>query len=86
MKDKIIKISNNEEYYIIEELDYLDRKFCLCIKYNDNKNSIEELPLIILEVKIKDDKLTANNLNDESLLEKITLLFLEKLENKEKLD
>ena len=85
MRDKIIKISNNEEFYIIEELNHLDRKYCLCIKYNDNQNSIEELPFIILEVKLKDDKLIASDLKDESLHEKITSLFLEKLESKEKI-
>lgn len=81
MKDKIIKLQTGEEYYILEEINYEDKKYILGTKCNLEKDEINEEELTLLNVSIKDNELVINNVKDQQLAEIVTEKILDKIKN-----
>ena len=81
MKEKIISISSGEQYYILEELNYQDKKYVLGAQCDVEKEQIEEQELVLFNVDIKSEDLVINNVNDQQLAEIVTGKILDKIKN-----
>lgn len=81
MKDKIINIASGEQYYILEELNYQDKKYILGTFCDVEKDQINEEELVLFNVNIKDNDLIINNVNDQQLAQTVTEKILDKIRN-----
>lgn len=81
MKDKIITLQDNKEYYILEELDYENNKYVLCSQCDLKTDSINENELSLFKINLKDDNLIINDVPDDNLANLVTNKILEKIRN-----
>jgi len=78
--DKVLKLKNDSKYYVLDELNYEDRKFVFTVECDlENVSYIENY--LILEIVIDSNKLIVKNIEDVNILENITKLFLTRVKN-----
>lgn len=65
MKDKVIEIGNQDNIYVIEELDYQNKKYILGAKCDLEKDEVEKDELVLMEVSFKDGELVVKDIDDE---------------------
>lgn len=65
MKDKVIEIGNQDNIYVIEELDYQNKKYILGAKCDLEKDEVEKDELVLMEVSFKDGELVVKDVDDE---------------------
>lgn len=65
MKDKVIEIGNQDNIYVIEELDYQNKKYILGAKYDLEKDEVQKDELVLMEVSFKDGELVVKDVDDE---------------------
>ena len=83
MIDKIIKLTDNTTIYILDEIDYKNKKFIYGVECDSETELLKE-NYFVLEVKVKNDILTLDNINDveiESVVNNIFLSRVKELKN-----
>ena len=65
MKDKVIEIGNQDNIYVIEELDYQNNKYILGAKCDLEKDEVQKDELVLMEVSFKDGELVVKDVDDE---------------------
>ena len=81
MKDKILKLKNGKDYYVLEELAHNNKKYALATECNLEKEEINEEELVVMEVKVIDDNLIIDEIYDDNIVEEVIILFKEKIQN-----
>lgn len=81
MENKIITLSNNEEYIVLKEATIDNKKYIFCTKYNEEKETIEEDSFVIAEVFLDGENLKLLDINDQQVAEKVTNEFLNMMRN-----
>ena len=51
MKDKIIRLKNDKQYYVIDEVSYNEKTFIFAVRVLEEKEEVVDKSSIILEVK-----------------------------------
>lgn len=82
MKDKVLKLNDSTKIYVIDELNYKDKKYIFGFEVTKDDDLIEDKPYI-LEVYISDDNLTLNEIEDFEVASVVQNIFLSKLSNGE---
>lgn len=65
MKDKVIEIGNQDNIYVIEELDYQNKKYILGAKCDLEKDEVQKDELVLMEVSFKGGELVVKDVDDE---------------------
>lgn len=65
MKDKVIEIGNQDNIYVIEELDYQNKKYILGAKCDLEKDEVQKDELVLMEVSFKNGELVVKDVDDE---------------------
>lgn len=81
IKDRIIELENGTNYYILEDITYMEKKYVMAAECDLEKDSVNEDKYIIMEISIKNNDLYINNIEDDELAKKVTKLLLEKTRN-----
>lgn len=79
MKGKVITVNPVGDFYVMEELDYKNKKYVLCHSLEEEQKNKTEVELALFEVLIKDDELVIENVNDE-IAKTVTSLIMEKIQ------
>lgn len=79
IKDRIIELENGANYYIIEDITYMEKKYVMAAECDLEKDSVNEDKYIIMEISIKNNELYINNIENDELTKKVTKLLLEKI-------
>ncbi|MBR3161118.1 MAG: hypothetical protein IKF19_00100 [Bacilli bacterium] len=79
MKDRIITLNSGINFYIIEELEYQNKKYILGSKCDLKKEIINQEELDLFEISIKDNNLVLNNVEDKTA-QIITSIIIEKIQ------
>ena len=79
MKGKVITVNPLGDFYVMEELDYKNKKYVLCHSLEKEQKNKTEVELALFEVLIKDDELVIENVNDE-IAKTVTSLIMEKIQ------
>lgn len=80
MKGKVITVNEMGDFYIIEELDYQEKKYVLCHSLDEELKNEKEVELSLFEVTIKDNDLVLDNVEDETA-QIVTSMMMEKIQN-----
>ena len=79
VKDKIIELENGINYYVIEEVDYNDKKYILAAMCDLEKEEVQEEDYIVMEIKIEDDALVTKNIHDDNIARIVTEKLIKKV-------
>ena len=80
MKDKVIKLHNDKDYYILEELEYFGHLYALAAECDLEKDRINENELFLMEVRIENDRLIAEEVPDEDRAREVIKEFQKKMQ------
>lgn len=80
MKDKVIKLHNDKDYYILEELEYFGHLYALAAECDLEKDTINENELFLMEVRIENDRLIAEEVPDEDRAREVIKEFQKKMQ------
>ena len=83
IKDKIITMDNEKEYYVLDDIIYEGRNFIISIECNLKKDEVNEKDYHIMELTIENNKLAIKKILDEELAKVVTMRLIEKVRNSE---
>lgn len=81
MIDKIVKLPDNLEYYVLDEVVY-NRKIYLFLIQVSNLDDIVSNKCVVCEGKVLGNSLSLNNIDDVKLQEEVNNIFISRMYNK----
>lgn len=79
MIDKVIKLDNNLEYYVLDEMTYEEKNYLIGLQVDNEKEGITNNYIIVESRKDLNGNVTLVDIDNPELLEKVGNLFIEKL-------
>lgn len=79
MIDKVIKLDNNLEYYVLDEMAYEEKNYLIGLQVNNEKEGITNNYIIVESRKDLNGSTTLVDIDNPELLEKVGNLFIERL-------
>lgn len=85
MKNNILNLEEDIKVYVLDELDYKNKKYVFTIQLDENGEPIEE-NVHVLEVTVLNEKLIAKQIEDFEISSIVSNMFLARLkqENNER--
>ena len=81
MIDKVIKLDNNLEYYVLDEMTYEEKNYLIGLQVDNEKEGITNNYIIVESRKDLNGSTTLVDIDNPELLEKVGNLFIERLNN-----
>ena len=83
MVDRVINLKNGVSCYVLDELEYKDRKFIFAAEVDKENEDLKD-SYLVLELSIKEnDDLSVKNIEDFETESAVTNLFLARLNSEE---
>lgn len=79
MIDKVIKLDNNLEYYVLDEMAYEEKNYLIGLQVDNEKEGITNNYIIVESRKDLNESTTLVDIDNPELLEKVGNLFIERL-------
>lgn len=79
MIDKVIKLDNNLEYYVLDEIVYEEKNYLIGLQVDNEKEGITNNYIIVESRKDLNGSTTLLDIDNPELLEKVGNLFIERL-------
>ena len=79
MIDKVIKLDNNLEYYVLDEMTYEEKNYLIGLQVDNEKEGITNNYIIVESRKDLNGSTTLLDIDNPDLLEKVGNLFIERL-------
>lgn len=79
MIDKVIKLDNNLEYYVLDEMAYEEKNYLMGLQVDNEKEGITNNYIIVESRKDLNGNATLVDIDNPELLEKVGNLFIERL-------
>ena len=78
IKDRIVELTNGTNYYILEDITYMQKKYILAAECDLENDDVNEDNYIVMEMKINNNDLYIVNIEDDETINIVTKLLLEK--------
>ena len=79
IKDRIIELENGSNYYILDDITYMQKKYVLAAECDLENDSVNEDKYIVMEIKINNNDLFIVNIEDDNIARIDTKLLIFKL-------
>ena len=79
MIDKVIKLDNNLEYYVLDEMAYEEKNYLIGLQVDNEKEGITNNYIIVESRKDLNGNVTLVDIDNPEILEKVGNLFIERL-------
>ncbi|MCI7559164.1 MAG: DUF1292 domain-containing protein [Clostridium sp.] len=79
MIDKVIKLDNNLEYYVLDEMAYEEKNYLIGLQVDNEKEGITNNYIIVESRKDLNGNVTLVDIDNPELLEEVGNLFIERL-------
>lgn len=80
VRDKIFQMDNGRSYYVLEEIEYNGKKYLLSVECDIEKDElVNEEDYFVVELAYEDGELMIKKIEDEKLIEVVTILLLNKV-------
>lgn len=80
MIDKVIKLDNNLEYYVLDEMTYEGKNYLMGLQVDNEKEGITNNYIFVETIKDINVNVTLIDIESPDLLEKIGNMFIERLD------
>ena len=81
VKDKVIQMEDDKNYYVLEEVEYLNRKFLLSLECDLDKDTINEEDYLVMELVLENNDLVIKRVLDENITKTVVVMLLQKIRN-----
>lgn len=81
VKDKVIQMEDGKNYYVLEEVEYLNRKFLLSLECDLDKDTINEEDYLVMELVLENNDLVIKRVLDENITKTVVVMLLQKIRN-----
>ena len=79
IKDRIIELENGTNYYILDDITDMQKKYVLAAECDLKNDSVNEDKYIVMEIKINNNDLFIVNIKDDNIASIVTKLLIEKV-------
>ena len=80
MIDKVIKLDNNLEYYVLDEMTYEGKNYLMGLQVDNEQEGITNNYIFVETIKDINGNVTLADIEGPDLLEKIGNMFIERLD------
>ena len=80
IKNRIIQMENGRNYYVLEEVEYNNKKYVLSVECDLDEDDIEEDDYLIMEVALSGNDIVIKNVNSEKVAKIVSSILLEKIQ------
>lgn len=80
MIDKVIKLDNNLEYYVLDEMTYEGKNYLMGLQVDNEKEGITNNYIFVETIKDINGNVKLIDIESPDLLEKIGNMFIERLD------
>ena len=80
IKNRIIQMENGLNYYVLEEVEYNNKKYVISVECDLDKDDIEEDDYLIMEVALSGNDIVIKNVNSEKVAKIVSSILLEKIQ------
>lgn len=81
VKDKVIQMDNGKNYYVLEEVEYNNKKYILTLECNLEQDTINEEDYLVMQLDIKNEDLHIKKITDNNIATIVTTMLLNKIKN-----
>ncbi len=81
MKNTVIQLKTGVSYYILEELVYNQKKYVMTVECNLDNDEMEEENLVMMEVKVENDNVIVDEIQDDNVALEVLKLFQKKFQS-----
>lgn len=81
MKDIVLRLRNGNDYYVLEETLYNNKKYLFAVLCDLNNDYFNYDEFVIMEVKLIDDKLVVDEVYNDNIAQVLVRLFKDKIQN-----
>lgn len=81
VKDKVIQMDNGKDYYVLEEVEYNNKKYILTLECNLEQDTINEEDYLVMQLDIKNEDLHIKKITDNNIATIVTTMLLNKIKN-----
>lgn len=80
MIDKVIKLDNNLEYYVLDEMTYEGKNYLMGLQVDNEQEGITNNYIFVETIRDINGNITLADIESPDLLEKIGNMFIERLD------
>lgn len=81
MKNKVIELNGQENYYVIEELEYNNKKYIMCSKTKEAMDQIDTKNVYVCEVDLMNDNIVVKDIENQEEAFHITKMLIDKVQS-----
>jgi hypothetical protein len=83
IKDKVITMENGQSYYVIEEVEYNNKKYVLSLECDLDKDTVNEDDYLVMELELTEDDFVIRNIQDDETAKVVANMLLIKLQKED---
>ena len=81
IKDKVIEMDNKKNYYVLESVEYNDKKYILTVECDLLNDDIKEENYFVMEFFMEKEELKIRPIEDDKIATVVTTMLLNKVRN-----
>ena len=79
IKDKIIQMDDNRNYYVLEDTEYKGKKYILALECNLDNDIINEDDYFVMELDVNGENLYIKHVEDDEIAKMVIELLLDEV-------
>lgn len=79
IKDKVFQIEDGTSFYIIDDINYQNRKYALTLQCDLDKDEVNEDEYLVMEVTMNNGELHLKGIYDDELAAIVTKMLIDKV-------
>lgn len=79
IKDKIIQMDDNRNYYVLEDTEYKGKKYILALECNLDNDIINEDDYFVMELDVTGEDLYIKHVEDDEIAKMVIELLLDEV-------
>lgn len=79
IKDRIIQMDDGQNYYVLEEVEYKNKKYVLSLECDLDKDEINEDDYLIMEIVLVENDIVIKNIDNNVDIKIIASMLFDKM-------
>ena len=76
VKDKIIKMDNGKEYYVLDDIEYNNKKYILSLECDLEKDTVNVDDYLVMELEMANGELAVKRVLDDDVAKIVSAMLL----------
>lgn len=80
IKDRIVQMDNGKNYYVLEEVEYKNKKYVLSLECDLDKDSVNEDDYLIMELALDGNDIVIKNIDNDIDAKIVASMLFDKIQ------